>query len=95
MAISTPNRANNGAPQTSAGIPKGLPQYVQDFVRKPGRLLIHGEWVEATTGKTFETFDPATEESLGRVAHGTAQDVDLPVGAARRALTTSAPIGAG
>ena len=49
MAISTPNRANNGAPQTSAGIPKGLPQYVQDFVRKPGRLLIHGEWLEATT----------------------------------------------
>jgi propanol-preferring alcohol dehydrogenase len=49
MAISTPNRANNGAPQTSAGIPKGLPQCVQDFVRKPGRLLIHGEWVEATT----------------------------------------------
>ena len=49
MAISTPNRATDGALQTSAGIPKGLPQCVQDFVRKPGRLLIHGEWVEATT----------------------------------------------
>jgi phenylacetaldehyde dehydrogenase len=40
--------------------------------------------VEAASGKTFETFDPATEESLGRVAHGTAQDIDLTVGAARR-----------
>ena len=95
MAISTPNRATNGAPQTSAGIPRDLPQYVQDVVRRPGRLLIHGEWVEATTAKTFETFDPATEESPGRVAHGMAHDVDLAVGAARRALTTSALTGAG
>jgi len=52
MAISTPNRATNGAPQTSAGIPRDLPEYVQDVVCKPGRLLIHGEWAEATTGKT-------------------------------------------
>jgi acyl-CoA reductase-like NAD-dependent aldehyde dehydrogenase len=36
--------------------------------------------VEATSGKTFETFNPATEESLGRVAHGVAEDIDLAVG---------------
>ena len=70
MSISTPNRATNGAPPTSAGLSEGLPQYVQDFVRKPRRLLIDGEWVEAVSGKTFETLNPATEESLGSVAHG-------------------------
>jgi phenylacetaldehyde dehydrogenase len=83
MPISTPNRAN-GAPPTSAGLSEGLPQYVQDFVRKPRRLLIDGEWVEAASGKTFQTLDPATEESLGWVAHGGAQDIELAVGAARR-----------
>ncbi len=61
-----------------------MAQQVQDFVRKPGRLLIDGEWVEAASGKTFETFNPATEESLGWVAHGAAEDIELAVGAARR-----------
>jgi phenylacetaldehyde dehydrogenase len=52
--------------------------------REPGRLLIDGQWVEAASGKTFETLDPATEESLGWVAHGAAEDIELAVGAARR-----------
>jgi len=41
----------------------------------PGRLLIDGEWVEAASGKTFETLNPATEEILGRVAHGAANGI--------------------
>ena len=57
---------------------------VQDIVGKTGKLLIDGNWVEAVSGKTFETFDPATEQSLGSVAHGEAADVDLAVAAARR-----------
>ena len=57
---------------------------VQDLVGKTGKLLIDGNWVEALSGKTFETFDPATERSLGSVAHGEAADVDLAVAAARR-----------
>jgi hypothetical protein len=67
MSTSTSSRATNGAgsPQSFAGLPEGVAQYVQDFVGKPGRLLIHGEWVEAASGKTFETLNPATEESLG------------------------------
>ena len=84
MSISTPSRTTNGAPPTSAGLSEGLPQYVQDFVRKPRRLLIDGEWVEAASGKTFETLNPATEESLGSVAHGAAEDIELAVRAARR-----------
>ena len=58
-------------------------QRAQDFVRTPGRLLIDGEWVEAVSGKTFETLNPATEESLGWVAHGAAEDIDLAVSSTR------------
>jgi phenylacetaldehyde dehydrogenase len=36
------------------------------------------------SGKTFETLNPATEESLGWVARGAAQDIELAVDAARR-----------
>ena len=85
MSISAPNRATS---------PTGSSQ-TQDFVREPGRLLIDGEWVEAASGKTFETLDPATEESLGRVAHGAAEDIELAVARRVAALTTSARTGAG
>jgi acyl-CoA reductase-like NAD-dependent aldehyde dehydrogenase len=84
MSISTPNRATNGAPPTSAGLSESLPQYVQDFVHTARRLLIDGEWVEAASGKTFETLNPATEESLGSVAHGAPEGIELAVLAARR-----------
>src|SRR6202035_977978 len=62
----------------------GVAQRVQDFVGKPSRLLIDGEWLEAASGKSFETFNPATEESLGSVARGASEDIDLAVAAARR-----------
>jgi len=50
------------------------------------KMLIDGRWVEAKTGRTFETFNPATGELLARVAEGDAEDVDLAVAAARRAF---------
>ena len=43
MPLSTPGRATNGAPPTSAGLSEGLPQHVQDFLRKPRRLPIDGQ----------------------------------------------------
>ena len=61
-----------------------LNQQAQDFASRTGHLLIDGEWVEAASGKTFETLNPATEESLGWVAHGAAEDIELAVAAARR-----------
>ena len=57
--------------------------------------MIDGEWVEAVSGKTFETLNPATEESLGWVAHGAAEDIDLAVLRLVGASTTSARPGAG
>ena len=31
---------------------------------KPGKLIINGEAVDAASGKTFTTFNPATEEPI-------------------------------
>ena len=53
---------------------------------KPGKLLINGKWVDAESGKTFETLNPATEEVLTTVAEGDKADVDKAVAAARTAL---------
>jgi aldehyde dehydrogenase (NAD+) len=50
------------------------------------RMLISGQWVEAASGKTFESRDPATGELLARVAEGDAADIDRAVAAARRAF---------
>ncbi len=37
---------------------------------KPKRLFIDGKWVEAVSGKTFETHNPSTGELLASVAEG-------------------------
>ena len=50
------------------------------------KLLIDGEWCDAVSGKTFATFNPATEAKIADVAEGDAADVDKAVKAARRAL---------
>jgi phenylacetaldehyde dehydrogenase len=58
----------------------------RDFVGITRRLLIDGQWVEAASGKTFVTTDPATEQEITNVAHGEAEDIDRAVAAARRAF---------
>ena len=50
------------------------------------KMLIDGKWVEAASGKTFETRNPATGEVLATVAEGDAEDIDRAVAAARRAF---------
>ncbi len=60
---------------------------VQAFLADgPKRLLIDGAWVEAASGRTFATLDPATGERLAEVAEGDATDIDRAVKAARRAF---------
>jgi acyl-CoA reductase-like NAD-dependent aldehyde dehydrogenase len=49
-------------------------------------MLINGKFVSSVSGKTFDTYNPATEEKITSVAHGDARDVDLAVAAARRAF---------
>ena len=50
---------------------------------QPKKLFIGGRWVEAASGKTFETLNPATGEVLAKVAEGGADDIDRAVAAAR------------
>src|SRR5690348_13682762 len=59
---------------------------VTEFLATPKKLLIDGKWVPASTGKTFDSIDPATGEVLARVAEGEKADIDLAVKAARRAF---------
>jgi phenylacetaldehyde dehydrogenase len=59
---------------------------VAEFIQKPRRMLIDGEWVEARSGKTFAVYDPATGQQIATVAEADKADVDLAVAAARRAF---------
>ena len=61
---------------------------VTEFLATPRKLLIDGKWVQAHSGKTFDSIDPATGEVLARVAEGDKADIDLAVKAARRAFET-------
>ncbi|WP_458083326.1 aldehyde dehydrogenase family protein [Streptomyces malaysiensis] len=50
------------------------------------RLLIGGEWVDAVSGGTFESLNPATAKRLPDLAQGNARDIDRAVAAARAAF---------
>ena len=45
-------------------------------------FYINGEWVEPSTGERLDVVNPATEEVIGQVALGGAEDVDRAVAAA-------------
>ncbi|WP_433207281.1 aldehyde dehydrogenase family protein [Nocardia sp. CA-107356] len=53
--------------------------------------IIDGKSTPSQDGSTFDTVDPSTEAVLGKVAYGTAADVDLAVQAARHAFQTGSP----
>jgi aldehyde dehydrogenase (NAD+) len=46
--------------------------------------FIDGQWVPSQSGKTFGTYNPATEELIADVAEGDAADIDLAAKAARK-----------
>ena len=50
------------------------------------QLFIDGQWVDAESGKTFTTPNPATGATLAEVAEGDKADIDKAVAAARRAF---------
>jgi phenylacetaldehyde dehydrogenase len=66
-------------------------QQADSFIRLSHKLLIDGQWVDAVSGETFETLNPATEEVLSEVAHGQAEDINQAVKAARRASDDDSP----
>src|SRR5438105_14414285 len=50
------------------------------------QCFIGGQWIPAQSGKTFDTINPATEETIASVAEGDAADVNLATKAARKAF---------
>jgi phenylacetaldehyde dehydrogenase len=72
-------------------VAESVEQQADSFVRAPHKLLIDGQWVQAASGKTFETLNPATEEVLADIAHGQAEDIERAVNAARRAFADDSP----
>jgi phenylacetaldehyde dehydrogenase len=63
-----------------------LDKRVDDFIATDRKLFIGGDWVDAASGRTFTTPNPATGEKLATVAEGDAEDIDRAVQAARRAF---------
>jgi len=59
---------------------------VEEFTTTPRKLFINGQWVEAASGKSFETPNPATGQPLASVAEGDSEDIDRAVRAARAAF---------
>ncbi|PPJ20611.1 aldehyde dehydrogenase family protein [Nocardia nova] len=51
-------------------------------------FYIGGQWVEPATAQTIDVINPATEQVCGKVAAGSAEDVDRAVAAARAAFET-------
>jgi phenylacetaldehyde dehydrogenase len=59
---------------------------VADFIEKPRKMFINGKWVNAASGKTFPTYNPATGEVLAQIAEGDREDIEQAVKAARKAF---------
>ncbi|OZF26088.1 aldehyde dehydrogenase family protein [Rhodococcus sp. 14-2483-1-2] len=66
--------------------PTELRSDVQNFIATPKQMFIDGQWVDAASGQTFETINPATGQVITTVPHGRTEDVDRAVLAARRAF---------
>jgi phenylacetaldehyde dehydrogenase len=59
---------------------------VEEFTAAPRKLFIDGQWVDAASGRTFETPNPATGETLAAIAEGDVEDINRAVRAARNAF---------
>jgi betaine-aldehyde dehydrogenase len=68
---------------TSTARAAGTPR--KDLVT-PYQMYIDGRFVDAKGGKTFEAYDPSTEDPIATVPAGTAADVDLAARAATKAF---------
>jgi acyl-CoA reductase-like NAD-dependent aldehyde dehydrogenase len=51
-----------------------------------GQLFIAGGWRSPASGATYDTINPATEETSAQVGRGDERDVDTAVAAARKAF---------
>jgi len=70
--------------------PINIDPRVTDFIARPRQMLINGKWVNAASGKTFPTYNPATGEVLANIAEGDREDINNAVSAARKAFESGA-----
>jgi aldehyde dehydrogenase (NAD+) len=75
-------RLNFGAKWDYAPAPEDSKNYV---IAPQHELFIGGKFVKPTSGKYFESVNPATEQTLTTIAAANAEDVDSAVKAARKA----------
>ncbi|HET9392869.1 MAG TPA: aldehyde dehydrogenase family protein [Candidatus Rubrimentiphilum sp.] len=61
------------------------PETTKTPIREQYGLFIDGKWTAPRSGQYFDTVNPATEETLARVAYASEEDVDRAVRAARKA----------
>jgi acyl-CoA reductase-like NAD-dependent aldehyde dehydrogenase len=59
---------------------------VKEFLARPAKNLIGGDWVDAGDGQRIVSYDPATAKPIGAVPDASAANVDAAVAAARRAF---------
>jgi len=69
----------------------GLPQPITNPELKHTGLFINNEFVDAVSGKTFDTINPATGEVIAQVAEGDKPDVNIAVKAASEAFRLGSP----
>ncbi|MEP6907819.1 MAG: aldehyde dehydrogenase family protein, partial [Pseudoxanthomonas sp.] len=61
-------------------------QRVAAFLDQPHGLYINGRWQPAQSGNTLASEDPASGQTIARIAAGAEPDIDLAVQAARKAF---------
>ena len=52
------------------------------------KLFINGKWIASTGTGSIDVINPSTEEVIGRIPEGTAEDIDKAVAAAKAAFET-------
>ena len=57
-----------------------LDRSVEEFIATPRQLFIDGQWADAASGKTFDTPNPATGETLARWPRATPRTSTGPCG---------------
>src|SRR5215467_5676068 len=96
MPSTTKNKQEKKASAKSNGVPKLKFNTGWEYAPAPEStshiklkdrydLFINGKFVKPSSGKYFDTINPATEEKIAEVAEANAADVDKAVKAARSA----------
>ncbi|PLR80817.1 betaine-aldehyde dehydrogenase [Bacillus canaveralius] len=63
-----------------------LNEKVAKFLAGKKKMFINGQFVESASGKTFDSYNPATGEVLATVYEAGPEDIDLAVKSARKAF---------